>query len=96
MKYFLIFILLLSIGALSYWFMFYKKDNAPPYTPPTAQEVQRMKEIDKTSSEIAPDAVAGAGVRPVGSLPKAQPTPVASTTSASSTIAGTSTATTTN
>ncbi len=96
MRYFLILILLLSLGAFAYWFMFYKKNNTPPYIPPTAQEIQRMKEIDKTSSEIAPDAVAGAGVRPVGSLPKAQPKPVASSTSASSTITGTSTATTTN
>jgi len=74
----LTFVVLLCAG---YWF-FIKPilfGQNVPTNPPTAEEVERMKEIERSSSQLAPNAVPGAGVRPVGSLP---PTPPASEESA--------------
>jgi hypothetical protein len=69
-----------------FWFyvlpMYFKKQNVS--NPPTAEELQRMREIEESSSKIAPDAVPGAGVRPVGSLPKTPPPSEESTSTASS------------
>lgn len=81
-------VVLVVIGALGYagyWFadrqgwLF----GSVPSRPPTASERARMQEIERTSNEIAPNAVPGAGVRPRGSLPPAEPLPMATTTSTS-------------
>jgi len=76
MKKTIIIILAIAVIATGYWLS--KRygwfGNEALTNPPTAQEIKRMKEIEKSSSQIAPDAVPGAGVRPAGTLPK--PTPV--------------------
>ncbi len=82
MKRIFIFILTIALVAFGYWFIFVKNKNSDlPQNPPTKEELQRMEEIEESSSKIAPDAVAGAGVRPVGSLPKPAPTQNAETES---------------
>lgn len=43
--------------------------------PPTADERRRMEDIEKKSSERAPDAKAGVGVVPPGTLPP-EPAPL--------------------
>jgi uncharacterized protein YxeA len=71
MKRILTVITILAIVSFGAWFLFQRNKNKNGLeNPPTAEELKRMEEIEKTSSQIAPDAVAGAGVRPKGTLPK--------------------------
>ncbi len=51
-------------GSRSGWFV-----DTSPTNLPTQEELQRINEIDQSSSQIAPDARAGAGVVPPGSAP---------------------------
>lgn len=83
MKKYLIWILVaVAILFLGYWFVVRPNlMDRGPSKPPTAEELQRMREIEESSSQIAPNAVPGAGVRPVGSLPRTpEPTPAATGT----------------
>ena len=48
-----------------------------PNNPPTAEELERMSEIERTANEIAPNAKPGAGVFAPGTLP---PPPAPATT----------------
>jgi hypothetical protein len=48
-----------------------------PNNPPTAEEIERMEDIERTANEIAPNAKPGAGVFAPGTLP---PPPAPSTT----------------
>ena len=87
MKYVLIFIFLLLLGGGAYWF-FYMKDTEDNTLSnlPTAEEIERMNAVENSSSQIAPNAVTGVGVRPKGSLPKAPPEePIATSSNATST-----------
>ena len=55
-----------------------------PTRPPTAEELRRMDEIEKSSATIAPNAKAGAGVVPPGTMPRTpEPTPDATSTGTS-------------
>ena len=74
MKYILSTVVVLAIAGSVYWYGMRAGwfDASAPSHPPTADERRRMEEIDRKSSEIAPDAVPGAAVRMKGSLP---PTP---------------------
>ncbi len=73
-----------------YWYGLRAGWFAPaiPMRLPTAEERRRMEEVERSSSQIAPNAVPGAGVRPRGSLPPH----TEGTTSASSTLPATTTA----
>jgi hypothetical protein len=56
-----------------------------PNNPPTADELERIQEIERTSSEISPTAVPGAGVVPPGTPvpePVTPPTTEATSTDA--------------
>lgn len=78
-------VLLLLIGA-GYWFIVRPNLGAKgPNNLPTADELRRIEAIEQSSSQIAPNAVPGAGVRPVGSLPKTPPEPAPVSTSTVST-----------
>jgi hypothetical protein len=96
-KYLIVTFVLAVLGAAGYWYADYRGwiNRYGPDNLPTAEERQRMAEIEKTSATIAPNAVPGAGVRPKGSLPPTPPpTPTATTSSTSLPIEATSTATT--
>jgi hypothetical protein len=86
MKKALIFVILGVILFLGFWFFIRPNyfGTSGPNNLPTAGEIERMKKIEESSSKIAPNAVPGAGVRPVGSLPKTPPPSLESTTTASS------------
>jgi hypothetical protein len=73
MKKFGILLLVLLVSASAYWYFFYSKSPHVPSSPPTADELRRMEEVEKASSQRDPNAIPGAGVRPVGSLPKPAP-----------------------
>jgi len=79
MKYFLLGVGIAGLlGFGGYWAVTQSgwfDSSAVPSNLPTAEERKRMQEIETSSSQIAPNAKAGAGVRPVGSLPK-EPEPV--------------------
>lgn len=77
MKYILSAVVVLAIAGGVYWYGMRAGwfDASIPSHPPTADERRRMEEIDRTSSEIAPDAVPGATVRMKGSLPPSPVTP---------------------
>jgi hypothetical protein len=78
-------VLVLLLGA-GYWFIIRPNlSKGGPDNLPTAEELRRIEAIEQSSSQIAPDAVPGAGVRPVGSLPKTPPEPVIESTSTAST-----------
>jgi hypothetical protein len=69
MKYTLITVAVLILGGAIYWLgssvgLF---GGGAPSNPPTKDELERMEEIEESSSQIAPDAEEGVGVRPVGS-----------------------------
>ncbi len=90
---------LIFIGILGafYWYVIKPRlQDTGPTNLPTAEELQRIEEIEKSSSQIAPNAVPGAGVRPVGSLPKPEPTPVSTSTASSTQEIGSTTATSSN
>jgi hypothetical protein len=91
MKYVVTLIALVIIAGGGYWYASRAGwfASTGPSNPPTAADRARMQEIDKSSATIAPNAVPGAGVRPVGSLPP----PVLDTPAATGTEA-TGTATT--
>lgn len=52
-------------------YFFFTRDDFGPTNLPTPEERARMKEIEQTSAQVAPDAKPGIGVRPPGSIPKA-------------------------
>ena len=84
-KTFIAIVFLLIIGA-GYWFLIRPNlGDSGPNNLPTAEEKKRIKDIEESSSQIAPNAVPGAGVRPVGSLPKTPEPTTESTTTASTT-----------
>jgi len=87
MKKILIFIFIIVFIGIGYWFFIQKNRKNEPNNLPTADEIKRMREIEESSSQKAPNAVPGAGVRPVGSLPKPpeQTLPPQSTTTESTT-----------
>lgn len=61
--------LVILVGG-GYWlFTYITANNNTPTNLPTAEDIERMRAIEESSSQVAPDAVPGAGVRPVGSLP---------------------------
>jgi len=64
------------------WFI-----RTAPSRLPTAGELERMAEIDRSSARIAPNAIPGAGVRPKGSLPPRTEPVNETTTTTASTIA---------
>lgn len=69
--------------------------NDGPTRPPTADELRRIRDIEKKSSERAPDAKAGVGVVPPGTLPP-EPAPFEeATTSAPDGVPATGTGTAT-
>jgi hypothetical protein len=77
------FLFLFVFAGVSY-FLFTNYFVRPTATnPPTADELKRMRKIEESSAKIAPNAVPGASVRPVGSLPKEPPPSEVSTTSTS-------------
>jgi len=71
-----IIVVVVLLGAVGYWYATRTGwfDNTGPTNLPTAAERERMDAIDHSSSQIAPNAVPGAGVRPRGSLPPQQET----------------------
>jgi hypothetical protein len=77
---------LVLAGAL-YWYADYRGwlDNYGPDNLPTAEERERMRQVEESASQIAPNAKAGAGVVPRGSKPTAPPEVPATSTSATST-----------
>jgi len=73
MKYFFLGVGIAILLGAGYWVAMksgWFDDNAIPSNLPTAEDRERMRAIETSSSQIAPNAKAGAGVRPVGSLPK--------------------------
>lgn len=85
------------IGGVGYWYADYRGwlNNFGPDNLPTAEERQRMEEVERSSAQRAPNAKPGAGVFLKGTLPpKAEEQP-ASSTSASTTDSAPTTATTT-
>ena len=82
MKYIVTTVGILVIGAGIWYFFFYNTEDTGPDNLPTAEEVERMQEIEESSSQVAPNAVPGAGVRAPGTLPKPEP----ATTTATATI----------
>lgn len=66
-------------GARTGWF-----EDTSPTNLPTAEEIERMEEIEDSSSTIAPNATPGTSVRPRGSTPRTPPTQEATTTNATS------------
>ena len=56
-----------------------------PNDPPTAEELERMSEIERTANEIAPNAKPGAGVFAPGTLPPPPPPATSTEENASST-----------
>ncbi len=98
-KYLTLGVIITLLASAGYWYADYRGwiNRYGPDNLPTAEERQRMAEVERSSSQIAPNAVPGAGVRPKGSLPPKQPeTPASSidATTTSPTAATTSTATT--
>jgi len=93
MKYFLLGVGIAGLLGLGYWAVTQSgwfDGSAVPSNLPTAEERKRMQEIEISSSQIAPNAKAGAGVRPVGSLPKEpEPTEVSTSTEDTSTVENT-------
>jgi len=93
-------VILVLLGGAGYWYANYMGwlSNYGPDNLPTAEERQRMQEVERSSSQIAPNAVPGAGVRPKGSLPpKVVEQPISTSTASTTNItpaASTSTATT--
>ncbi len=61
--------LLILIGGAYVLFVYINANSNAPTNLPTAEDIERMRAIEESSSQVAPDAVPGAGVRPVGSLP---------------------------
>ena len=59
-----------------------RSQDTGPTNLPTADERERMREIEESSSQIAPNAKKGVGVVPPGTMP---PIPVSSTTVATGT-----------
>lgn len=51
-----------------------------PFNPPTADDLRRLEEIERSSATVDPNAAPGASVRPPGSLPR----PVEATSTATS------------
>ena len=77
----LIVILVLFAG----WFFFFKDSgNKIPRNLPTAEDIERMEQVEQSSSKVDPNAKTGVGVRPVGSIPPT-PEPEEEATSTSST-----------
>jgi len=92
MKYFLLGVGIAGLLGFGYWVVVQSgwfDSSTVPSNLPTADERKRMQEIETSSSQIAPNAKAGAGVRPVGSLPK-EPEPAQESTSTESTTTETS------
>jgi len=67
-------------GARAGWFV-----NHSPTNPPTAEELERIEEIERSSSQIAPNAKPGAGVLPSGGTPRTQEPAAPQATSATAT-----------
>ncbi len=86
-KYLITLLLVLLLGGVLSWYFFVRETKSEiPYNPPTAEELERIDNIEQSSSQVAPNAVPGAGVRPKGSLPRTpEPTATTSTETASST-----------
>jgi hypothetical protein len=82
MKKLLIVLILLVLGAATYWYGaragWY--DRTGPTNLPTAEERERMEKVERSSAQIAPDAKPGIQVRPKGSTPP-PPTPEETATS---------------
>ncbi len=78
MKYLGILFITILLATAGYWIIFKTNifSDETPENLPTKAEINRMEEIENSSSTIDPNAVPGAGVRPVGSIPKKPaPTP---------------------
>jgi len=92
MKYVFVVIFFLFLGGGAYWFFYMQdSDNSVPSNLPTAEEIERMNAVEDSSSQIAPNAVTGVGVRPKGSLPIAPPVETTATSSMASSTEATST-----
>lgn len=90
MKYVSIILVILLIAGGIYWYGTYAGWFFPgPDNLPTAEEWDRIHEVERTSSQTDPNAKAGVGVAPRGTLPPSPP--VEQTTSTSSTTDATST-----
>lgn len=85
-------VLVFILGAGFWYFVLPNLNTNGPSNLPTVEERQRMEAIEESSSKIAPNAVPGAGVRPVGSLPKTpEPSPVSTSTASSSEVTSSTT-----
>ncbi len=80
MRYVLLIIALCALGVGGYYLARERGflGSTLPYNPPTAEDLRRLEEIQRSSATIAPDANPGASVRPPGSLPR----PIEATTTA--------------
>ena len=81
------FIVLCVLAGAGVWYMVRAGlfEDAGPTNLPTAEELERMREIDQSSSQVAPNAKPGAGVFAPGTLPPPPPVENASSTTATST-----------
>jgi hypothetical protein len=70
-------LVLIALGGAVYWYGagagWFVGDGVT--RPPTADELERMRAVEESSSQVAPDAKAGIGVVPVGSKPEPAPEP---------------------
>lgn len=85
MKYFLLGVGIAALLGFGYWAFAYSgwfDSRDIPRNLPTAEEQERMRAIEASRSQIAPNATPGAGVRPVGSLPREPEPSLESTTTA--------------
>ncbi len=96
MRYLYIFLAVAILGAVGYWYAerndWWGFFEAPlPSAPPTAEERERMAEVERTSQTQAENPKPGAGVLPPGSRPPVQPatSTEATTTEESDAIAST-------
>ena len=75
MKYAIIVVLVILVIFAGWFFIIRDTGNDGITNPPTAEEIKRMEEVEKSRSQIDPNAKTGVGVRPVGSIPP-EPEPV--------------------
>lgn len=93
-----IILLLAVLGGVGYWFADRNEwwgffTEPLPHNPPTAEERERMGEVERTSQTQAENPKPGAGVLPPGSRPPVEP---ATSTEATSTEESDASASTTD
>lgn len=69
------FVVLCALVGAGVWYMVHAGwfEDTGPTNLPTAEELERMREIDRSSSQVAPNAKPGAGVFAPGTLPPPPP-----------------------